>query len=609
MDKKVSLIRALITHLRERVSIEFTSRIYLYSALVGVISGIGAVLFTYGLELARFVLVEKLAGFRQLHPDGEVRVDFSFWGETVYDERLWLLLLLPALGGLCSGYIAHRFAPEAEGPGADAMIDSFHNERGIIRPVVAPVKALTTIITLASGGAAGREGPLIQIGASLGSWLSARLRLSASQRRILLLAGTAGGLGAIFRAPLGAAITSVEILYREDFESNALIPCVISSFVAYSIYVFTFGFSHLFTLPYLSFTDVRELLFYLLLGAVCACVGVFYIRLLRWGNAQFAKLPWPRYLVVGFGGLLVGGIALLDLRALGSGFGVLQLGIDGQLGIKAFIALATLKIFASMCTVSSGGSGGLFGPSIFIGGMLGGTIGTLGQSYFPEVVQQPAAYMVVGMAAFFGAVANTPLAALIIVTEMSGGYHLLPPLMVVGALALIFTRSYHMYTNQVQNKFHSPAHVKDLTVNVLKGLRVTDVFARLDNTSEALVSNILPYFSLAALSKKMGHVHFVVVDDAEQLRGMISLEDLELSEDDFMRNLVLIEDMVVDDVKPLDAEDNLHEALQKLLDSGYDKLPVVRRDEHGKRLLMGYMMHRDLMRIYHEEVEALEDQE
>ncbi|MEE2628198.1 MAG: CBS domain-containing protein, partial [Candidatus Latescibacterota bacterium] len=206
-------------------------------------------------------------------------------------------------------------------------------------------------------------------------------------------------------------------------------------------------------------------------------------------------------------------------------------------------------------------------------------------------------------------VANTPLAALIIVTEMSGGYHLLPPLMVVGALALIFTRSYHMYTNQVQNKFHSPAHVKDLTVNVLKGLRVTDVFARLDNTSEALVSNILPYFSLAALSKKMGHVHFVVVDDAEQLRGMISLEDLELPEDDFMRNLVLIEDMVVDDVKPLDAEDNLHEALQKLLDSGYDKLPVVRRDEHGKRLLMGYMMHRDLMRIYHEEVEALEDQE
>ena len=235
------------------------------------------------------------------------------------------------------------------------MIDSFHNGRGIIRPVVAPVKALTTIITLASGGAAGREGPLIQIGASLGSWLSARLRLSASQRRILLLAGTAGGLGAIFRAPLGAAITSVEILYREDFESDALIPCVISSFVAYSIYVFTFGFSHLFTLPYLSFTDVRELLFLSALRSGVRLCGRFLHTAAALGNAQFAKLPWPRYLVVGFGGLLVGGIALLDLRALGSGFGVLQLGIDGQLGIKAFIALATLKIFASMCTVSKRG--------------------------------------------------------------------------------------------------------------------------------------------------------------------------------------------------------------------------------------------------------------
>lgn len=608
-EEKRTVSGPIARFFRHWLGLEFTSRIYIYSAIVGVISGLGAVLFTYGLEFARFLLKEKLAGFEQLHPDGEVRIDFSYLGEVAYDERLWLLLLLPALGGLLSGYIAHRLAPEAEGPGADAMINAFHNERGMIRPVVAPVKALTTIITLASGGAAGREGPLIQIGASLGSWLAVRLRLSAAQRRILLLAGTAGGLGAIFRAPLGAAITSVEILYREDFESDALIPCVISSFVAYLIYMFVFGFSHLFELPDLRFVDVRELLFYLALGLLCALVGVFYIRVLRWGGEQFDRLPWPRYVVVGFGGLLVGALALLDLRALGSGFGVLQQGINGELGAKVFLALALLKILASTCTVTSGASGGLFGPSIFIGGMLGGAVGTLGQQYFPEVVHQPAAFMVVGMASFFGAVANTPLAALIIVTEMSGGYHLLPPLMVVGALALIFTRGYHIYANQVQNKFHSPAHVKDVTVNVLQNLRVGDVFDRLQSTSDAIVSNSVSYFSLSALSKKLGHMHFVVVDDAEKLRGMISLEDLDLPEDDFLRNLVLIEDMVVDGVQPIEMVEDLHEALQKLLDSGYDKLPVVRRDEEGEQVFLGYMMYQDLMRIYHEEVQKMEDDE
>ena len=247
--------------LRDWLGFEFVSRIYLYSVLIGLISGLGAVLFTYGLALAKFLLVEKLAGYRQLHPRNEALFDFSFLDAPTYGEFLWLLLLLPALGGLLSGYLTHRFAPEAQGAGTDAMIDAFHNQRGHIRPIVAPVKALATIITLASGGAAGQQGPLVHIGAGLGSWIGDKLKLSVAQRRILLLAGTAGGLGAIFRAPLGAAIASVEVLYREDFESDALIPCVISSFVAYAIYIAVFGFSHIFALPDLLFTDVRELIF------------------------------------------------------------------------------------------------------------------------------------------------------------------------------------------------------------------------------------------------------------------------------------------------------------------------------------------------------------
>ena len=595
--------------LRDWFGFEFVSRIYLYSVLIGLISGLGAVLFTYGLALAKFLLVEKLAGYRQLHPRKEALFDFSFLDAPTYGEFLWLLLLLPALGGLLSGYLTHRFAPEAQGAGTDAMIDAFHNQRGHIRPIVAPVKALATIITLASGGAAGQQGPLVHIGAGLGSWIGDKLKLSVAQRRILLLAGTAGGLGAIFRAPLGAAIASVEVLYREDFESDALIPCVISSFVAYAIYIAVFGVSHIFALPDLLFTDVRELVFYLVLGFLCALVGIFYVKALRLARTLFDRLPLPRYWIVCCGGSLVGLVALIDPRVLGDGFGVIQRGLDGELAIRAFLTLALLKILASSCTVSSGGSGGVFGPSLFIGGMLGGAVGLLGQQYFPDIVHQPAAYIVVGMASFFGAVANTPLAALILVIEMSGSYHLLPPLMVVSALALIFARNFSIYQNQVQNKFHSPAHIKDLTVDVLHNLQVREVFPRLKSTSEAIVSNRLSYFSLSSLSKKLGHVHFVVTDDDGGLRGMISLEDLDLPEDEMLRNLVLIEDMVVDDVGAIDAEDNLHEALQKLLDSGYDKLPVMNTTDEGESEFWGYLMHSDLMRVYHEEVTRLEGQD
>ena len=599
----------LIRILRERLRLEFASRLYIFSVLVGVISGLGAVLFTYGLELATFLCVEKLAGFPQSHPAGHIDFDFSFLGTAVYAHRTWALVLLPALGGLISGYLVYRFAPEAEGPGTNAVIDAFHNHRGFIRPIVPLVKALTTITTLASGGSGGREGPMSQIGAGLGSWLGTRLKLSTPQRRILLLAGRAGGLGAIFRAPLGSAIASVEALYREDFESDALVPCVISSIVAYSIYMGVFGFSHIFAMPDLYFTDVRELFFYLVLGSICALVGILYVKVFfGFRDHFFRKLKLPGYLVVSLGGLMVGLLALVEPRVLGVGFGVMQEGISGYLGLQAFLVLAFLKIIATSCTISSGGSGGVFGPSLFIGGMVGGAVGAVGQHYFPDIVQQPAAYMVVGMASFFAAVANVPLAALILVTEMTGTYHLLPPLMLVSVFALIFTRGFSIYEAQVRNKFHSPAHLKDFTVDVLENLRVSEVFPRLENTSEAIVTNTMSYFSLRDFSKKTGDLHFVVVDGDNQLRGMIRADDLDLPEDEFLKNLILIEDLLVETVEPIEDGDDLHQALDKLMSSGFDKLPVVRREDPEEEFL-GYMMYQDLLRIYHEEIERLAEQE
>jgi len=582
---------------------DFGTRIYLLSLVVGLVGGGAAIAFTYGLEFARFICLEWAAGFRPVHPAGEITFDFSGLAVSLYEGRTWVLLLLPALGGLVGGYITWRLAPEASGPGTSAVIDAFHNRRGVVRLVVAPVKALATVVTLATGGSAGKEGPMVQIGASLGSWLGQRLRLSATQRRLLLLAGTSAGLGAIFRAPLGGAVRTVEVLYQEDFESDALIPCVISSIVAYSFYMGVFGFSHIFDFPGALFTDVRELVAYLALGVICALGGLLYIHVfsaLR--DRFFGRLPLPPYMVTALGGLLVGAIALYDQRVLYTGFGVVQQGLWGQLGLRALLTLALLKILATACTIGSGGSGGVFGPSLFIGGMLGGAVGLVVGQLFPSLPAEPAAYMVVGMASFLAAVSNTPLAALIMVTEMTGSYHLLPPLMLVSAFALIFTRRFSIYQNQVANKFRSPAHLKDFTVDVLQNLRVADILPGLRHAADPVVTNDTPYYSLDAVSRRLGLLHFIVVDGERRVLGMIRLDELELPADEALRSLVLIEDTAVTPVEAVEAGDDLHRALEKVLSSGFDKLPVV---EEAGGALVGHLTHQDILRLYDEEVDRI----
>ena len=200
--------------------------------LVGVFSGLTAVTFFYLLQLGKHFTLHFLAGFASPAPEGERILENS--GNLHFNQ--WIFFLLPVVTGLLSGLIVYRFAPEAEGHGTDAMIDAFHNKKGNIRGRVPLIKGIATLLTLSGGGSAGREGPIAQIGAGIGSKIANLLGLSDKERRILLLAGCGGGLSAIFRAPLGGALTSIEVLYRRDFETEALIPTIISSITAYIIF-------------------------------------------------------------------------------------------------------------------------------------------------------------------------------------------------------------------------------------------------------------------------------------------------------------------------------------------------------------------------------------
>jgi CIC family chloride channel protein len=580
-----------------------TRTIYLYSILIGVLAGLGAVVFDEILSWATHLTMVVGARLELPHPHGEV----SHFAGPEGPPRRWLLLVLPVLGGLISGLLVKTFASEAEGTGTDGYIDAFHNKGGVMRSRVPLVKSLATIATLSMGGSAGKEGPTAQIGAGIGSALGRVIKMGARARRTLMVAGAAAGLGAIFRAPLGGALTAVEVLYKEDLETDALTPAVLGSVTAYTVFCSIKGFSHIFEFEHEIFHAPIELLFYAVLGLVCSGAGTLYIQFLHGSRRLFFdRLPVNAYLVPPIGGLLVGVIGYFHPAAMGQGLGYVQQlilgepvgGMSNTVGLLAL--LAVMKIATTSFTISSGGSGGVFAPSLFIGAMLGGCVGTLGHELFPEIVPRIGPYVVVGMGAFFAGVANAPIASLMMVCELTGAYELLPPLMVVATIALVTSRRWSIYTNQVDNKFFSRAHLWEMNPNILKRMTVEDMTHGIYDRS-AIVSNDTPLHQLEARARELGETDLVLRTAEGNLAGLVSLADLgEPEEIAELGTFVLAHDLVNRRSVFLRPEDNLISALEMFGDREFDKIPIIDVSSGHQRLL-GHIQYADILGFYKRE--------
>jgi len=580
-----------------------TRTIYLYSIVIGVLAGLGALLFSELLHAASDVTMRSWArldvpqslgeGGAGPPPDGPV--------------RRWLLVLLPVAGGLVAGLLVRTYAPEAEGTGTDSYIEAFHEKGGAMRRRVPFVKSLATIATLSSGGSAGKEGPIAQIGAGIGSFLGRYLRMGARARRTLMVAGAAGGLGAIFRAPLGGALTAVEVLYKEDLETDALTPAILSSVTAYTIFCSVKGFTHVFAFEGLAFHNPAQLVFYAILGLVCSLAGYLYVRFMHGSKRWFFdRLPVNKYLVPPLGGLMVGAIGYFHPQVLGQGFGyvqqlILNQPIDGlTVSAGALALLAILKIAATSFTISSGGSGGVFAPSLFIGAMLGGCVGTLSHQIFPELVPDVAPYVVVGMGAFFAGVANAPIASLLMVCELTGAYELLPPLMVVATIALVTSRRWSIYTTQVDNKFFSRAHLWEMNPNVLKRVTIHDAMRGVYDRG-AVIPNDLPLSQMEARARELGERNLILENDRGELVGLVALDDLGDDEDlEALDGFVLADDLVNRRPVHLSPDDNLISALELFGEREFDKIPIVEMRGDRKHLL-GQLTYRDILGFYQRE--------
>lgn len=454
---------------------------------IGIVAGLGAALFFFlWKESTQFFLV-YVVGLGYPYP-GASGTQVVVWSSSF--PRILLLPVVMTLGGLGAGLIAQFLAPEVAGHGTDETISAFHNRQGRIRTRVPYLKIFAAALSLGSGGSGGREGPTSQIGAGFGSWWAGLLHLSDRDRRIALASGLGAGVGAIFRAPLGGAIFSAEIMYTGDLEPAVFVPSIIASVVSYSVYGTFYGFGTLFGTPSDLDWVPLQLPLYVLLALVCAGAGILFVRLFWGTHTWFSALRWPLSLRVATGAGLSGLAVLViyflvpwqgnfaALSAINVGYGFVQAAMLGQVGLTTLVPLAlaalavaiVLRMITTSLTVGSGGAAGLFGTSVVIGALIGTSIGGLFHAVLPNLVDVGAisAFAIVGMMTFFGGISKAPLAVLVMAVEMTGSYQILAPAMISIFIAYVVTGKNNLYRSQVATRLDSPAHRDEFTQYLLE---------------------------------------------------------------------------------------------------------------------------------------------
>ncbi len=598
------LARAFRDRFRRIFDLESTGRIVFYSAVVGVVAGLGASAFYVALDYTQHLCLEQIEGYRPPKAGSERKTE----ADSHYQlPQNWLwVLLVPTAGGLACGLLVFSLAPEAEGHGTDAMVRAFHRLRGIIRARVPVIKAVASVLTIGTGGSAGREGPIAQIGAGFGSLLATRLKLSDFERRNLMLAGAAGGIGAIFQAPLGGALFVCEVLYSTNaIEFSALVPSVMASVVAYTVFSSIFGHGFAFDAPNeLRFHGFSEIPFYLGFALLCTVVGYLYVGMFYgMRDKVFRRLPIPNHLKPALGGFLMGLLALWLPQIMAGGYGWVQLALDDHMEIQMMLVLALARILATSLTISSGGSGGVFAPSLFIGAMLGGAYGRFCHEWFPQYVPQPEAFVLVGMAGFFAGVAKVPLTSLIMVAEMTGSYELIVPLMLVSMVSVTLLSSHvTLYEEQVPTLIDSPAHLGDFVVDILAHVRVADVYRR--DRPVDLIRDSTPLEEVIHRVARSRNSYFPVVDKEGALVGIFSLSDLRaVLEDDAVYEGIVAMDLATFPVLTVTPEDDLHTALRRMTQKNIDELPVV--DPKEPTRVIGMLRRKEVIAAYDQHLARL----
>jgi CIC family chloride channel protein len=551
------------------------------AAIVGLAGGFGAIGFRYLIRVFQAVSYGS---------DGNL---LELASSTPWYFRIWI----PALGGLVVGPVVYFLAREAKGHGVPEVMEAVTLRSGMIRKRVVFVKSLVSAVCIGTGGSVGREGPIVQIGSAIGSGIGQVLRLSAERIRTLVGCGAAAGIAATFNAPIAGSMFALEIILG-DFGLATFSPIVISSVAATAVSRHFLGDSPAFIVHAYRLISAWELPLYVILGFFCALVAVTFTTLLYRTEDMFDNLKIPEYLKPVLGGLMLGSMGLLFPHVLGVGYPAIDLSLMQKLSWWVMFLLVVFKILSTSITIGSGGSGGIFAPSLFVGAMAGGFFGTAVHHIFPEVTATPGAYSLVGMGAVVSGTTHGPLSAILILFEMTGDYKIILPLMIaciIGCLASGQLLKDSIYTLKLARRGVNIRAGKE--VNVLKSISVKDV---MNPEVETMPENI----TLGRLAEKMSkskNNSFPVVDEDGNLTGILSFLDYrDVVFDENLKDLVVAKDIATRNVVTVSLDDNLYNAMEKITSKDFSILPVVSPSTQSQ--LLGVLTRRDIIGAYNKAV-------
>ncbi len=540
---------------------------------IGTLTGLFAILFVLALDLITKVALETIVGYIQPLPAGEGFREF-----TERPERFYLLPITVAVGGLISGVLSHFFSPESAGIGTDSAIKAYHQKKRLsIKSSL--IKLITSAITIGTGGTSGREGPIALIGAGIGSTIGSVLKLGEGERRTALAVGLGAGIAAIFKAPLAGAIISAEVFFKRDFEIEAMIPGFIASVISYSLFCMVFGFQPIFSSEILSIGEsgYKSLLFYAGLGLFCALLVRIYTYTFFKTKKRFDSLKVHPIIKPAIGGLLAGGLGAFAVPAIGNGYGWLQLVLDQERTDPLFLLLGLVGvIFGVSLTLGSGMSGGVFGPSVMIGGFAGALYAKLMNDLGGAGLHIPS-FTIVGMVSLFGGSAKAPLSTLILIAEMTGGYELLVPAMISVFITYFLSGDRSIFPSQVPTRLDSPAHIGEWGILALEKEKVRDhMKVPVAVSPETPAEEVLKIMSREFIGG-------VPVVSGARVIGIITKSDIMALNPSVRKEKISAELMTPEPIVTT-PEETLADCLRIMIGAGIGRLPVV-EDTESMRLV------------------------
>ena len=562
-----------------------SARTVLIAMFIGLMAGVANICFRETEELVHHWIFER---------------GYELLGIAEGGWRRLLLPLIPAFGMVLLIPLSLAFPGEVNGYGFTKFLRTVNLEGGRIKVRTILLKIVSTSLTISTGGSAGVEGPIAQVGGAVGSLVGQFFRVSGSRMKVFIAAGAAGGVSAIFNAPIAGIFFASEIVLLGTYEMTSFVALVISSSMATVVSRAWYGESPAFPIPdYHLVNPLLEIPLYTLMGIIVGLVAVLHIRTFYAVRDRWAALDLHPQLKPIAGALIVGGMGIFFPQVMGDGYPYIETVLRGGGVVGLMLLLVFLKIFATATTLGSGGAGGVFAPALFIGAVLGGSFGGVVHALMPGFTATPGAYAAVGIGAFLAASTHAPLTAIFLLFEMTGNYMIIIPIMITSVIGtVVASRVYHDSIDTVDFSREGIDIHEGMETAIMKSIKVGKVMTEdVDFISEkANADHLLEIFSMTQDS-----FYFPVIDETGRMTGIVSLQDVKkILHDEELRKSATVGSVCTRKIICLTPDDNLYTAMQLFDLKGIEEIPVV--ESMDDRWVVGMLKRRDVINAYNREL-------